>query len=96
MLRYLTKEQRDMVRKIGRALFHQKNPGAETSHRQEQPGGAEAQPPPGPDTPNDPAAPKSSRAAETAAPASSCIVVATDRPMSPLKRRRHNEPESDL
>ena len=69
---------------------------------QEQRGGAEAQPPPGRDTANDQAAPTSSPAAETAA-AASCIVVATtpepdelDRPMSPLKRRRPNEPGSDL
>jgi hypothetical protein len=36
MLRYLTKEQRDVVRRIGRALFQQKNPnpGADTSHQQ--------------------------------------------------------------
>lgn len=34
MLRYLTKEQRDMVQRVGRALIQQKhlNPGAETSH----------------------------------------------------------------
>lgn len=100
VLRPLTKEQKDMVRKIGRELFYQKHPDLRGNQGQAQPNGAEGQSRHNQEATPDQAARTRSPTINTVVTASSCIRVATppeaDGLASPLKRRRQHEPSSNL
>ncbi|KEY70682.1 hypothetical protein S7711_09869 [Stachybotrys chartarum IBT 7711] len=95
MLRYLTKDQREMVRKLGRALFLQKNPGVRGLQQQDQTNSTNVQPQSEQEAVPNQFAQGRSPTANTVVTAPSCIMVATtpepERPASPLKRRRHDD-----
>ena len=105
MLRYLTREQKVAIRKIGRELFYQKNPESRGNRGQALPDGGETEPRidqeavPGQTT--RPASPVD----EMTVSSPSCIVVATtiepeatepEAIASRLKRRRQHEPAPSL